>query len=176
MLVGGRNERFVDLAGDRLRRPVMLQSPLLPRSAIRLTPVAAIRPTVNRGATHAAQYNGAMVYTFDELAYLERDGFWTRADSRAMVVIDTSDGTPRDGLPISVIAGGVPTTITLTVGSWEVRFELAAGQKQEVTLPPSPDGVWALAIRSGAGFRPSEREPGSTDVRMLAAWVAIASQ
>jgi hypothetical protein len=171
----GRNDRAVQLT-DRWRLPVMLRSPLLLPAANRLTPVAAIRPAVNRSATHAADYNGVIVYTFDELAYLEAGGFWTRANDRAMVVLDTQAGKPRDGLPISVTAGGVPTIATLTVGSWEERFELAAGQKQEVTLPPSADGVWALSIRSGAGFRPSEREPGSTDVRMLAAWVAVASQ
>lgn len=174
MLVG-RNDRFVNLAGDRLRLPVMLQSPTLMHTAMRLTPVASVRPAVNRSATHAARYEGGTVYTFDELAYLEPNGFWTRAHGRAMVVIDRGDGAPHSGLPMAVTAGAVPTTVALTVGGWEERFELAAGQKQDVTLPPAPDGVWALSIRSGNGFRPSEREPGNRDVRELAAWVVLSS-
>jgi len=131
---------------------------------------------LRRNATHAADYGVARVYTFDERAYLEAGGFWTRANGRAVVVIDSGQGASQSSLLLSVVAGAVPTTVTLTVGSWEERFDLAAGQKQDVTLPPSPDGVWTLAIRSGAGFRPSEREQGSRDVRELAAWVVLSSQ
>ena len=175
MLVGGRNDRLLDLSGDRVRLPVMLQSPVLMPPVIGLTPVAVVKPAVRGSATHATRYDSAIVYTFDELAYLEPGGFWTRANSRAMLVIDTYEGKPRPGMPISITAGAVPTTVTLTVGTWEERLQLEAGQRQDVTLPPSPDGVWALQIRSGAGFRPSEREPGSRDVRELAAWVVLSS-
>lgn len=174
MLVG-RNDRFLELSGDRFRVPVMLQSPTMMRTAVRLTPVATVRPAVNRSATHAAQYGEATVYTFDELAYLEAGGFWIRADSRVTIVIDTGSGKAHPGAPLSVTAGAVPTSMTLTAGSWQERFDLEAGQRQAVTLPPAPDGVWALTIRSGAGFRPSEREPGNRDVRELAAWVVLSS-
>jgi len=51
---------------------------------------------------------------------------------------------------------------------------LAAGQQQEVQLPPLNGArAWALTIRSGAGFRPSEVDSSSDDVRRLAAWVAL---
>jgi hypothetical protein len=167
----GRNDQPIAFAGDRLRLPVMLQSPTLLARGLTLTPIAVTRPVVNRNATHAAQYADRRVYAFDERAYLERDGFWMRANGTTDVVIETGDGS--GGLPISITAGAVPTTIELSVGSWERSFSLTAGERQEVVLPPAPSGVWPLRLRAGAGFRPSERDPGNRDVRLLSAWVAL---
>ncbi len=110
---------------------------------------------------------------FDESVYLERDGFWTRAHGTADVVIDSDDAIRQSGMPISVTSGAVDTTIELSIGRWRESIALSAGQRQEVMLPPAEAGTWPLRIRSGAGFRPSERDPGSRDVRMLAAWIAI---
>jgi len=172
---GGRNDQPILWSGDRLRLPVMLQAPTIFTGVQSLTPVAAVVPAVNRNATHAAQYGRAHVYTFDERIYLERDGFWTRANGSALVVIDVDDSAKLSSLPISITPGAVATTVTLSMGNWQQSYSLAAGQKQDVILPPAENGSWPLRIRSGAGFRPSEREPGSTDVRMLAAWVAITS-
>jgi hypothetical protein len=76
-------------------------------------------------------------------------------------------------LPIAITAGAVPTTVTVSIGAWEESFALKAGQRQDVVLPPADGGSWPLRIRSGDGFRPSAREPGSQDVRELAAWIAI---
>lgn len=139
----------------------------------------ALRPTgiapsgLRQPATRAARFGHGRAFFFDDWAYPEKDGFWTRADGRAMVVIDTDEGTRRSGMPISITAGAVPTRVTLSVGNWQETFALAAGQQQDVALPAAPDGVWALSIQSGPGFRPSERDPASRDVRSLAAWIAI---
>ena len=168
-------------SGFRLRLPVALQS-LNVRPAsdsveqarwLELTPVAVGTAATRRNAVRANRYGRSRAFFFDDWAYPERDGFWTRANGSATVVIDTDSATRQSGLPIAVTAGAVPTTIRLSIGDWAESFDLAAGQKQEVMLPPAVFGTWALAIRSGAGFRPSEREPGNRDVRMLAAWIAI---
>lgn len=165
----------------RLRLPVsLLNLNLMTREDVgagstwvTLRPIAVTTPASRRYAVRATRYGHARAFFFDDQAYLERDGFWTRANGRAAVVIDTDEGTRMSGLPISVTAGAVPTTVSLSAGSWEESLNLAAGQKQDVSLPPSPDGIWSLSIRSGAGFRPSEREPGNRDVRSLAVWIAI---
>jgi hypothetical protein len=138
-----------------------------------LVPVGMRRPATTRNAVRATRYGHARVFFFDDRAYPEQDGFWTRGGGLATVVIDSADPTRLQGLPISITGGAVPTSISLTVGRWEETFDLAAGQKQDVTLPPASDGAWVVSIRSGPGFRPSEREPGSSDVRSLAAWIAI---
>jgi hypothetical protein len=187
----GRNDApFVSASLDELRKPGMpfrLRLPVKLRTlnfrieagaadadtAFTLKPVAVAAPVSRRGATHAARYDHARVFFFDEWAYAERDGFWTRANGSVTVVIDTDDGTRLGGLPISITAGAVPTTLRLSVGSLDQSFSLAAGQKQDVMLPPSEGGSWSLRIRSGAGFRPSERDPASRDVRELAAWIAV---
>ena len=170
-LAVGRSESF-RLAGDRLRLPVMLQSAILITGAQKLTPVAAVKPAFNQNATHAAAFGTTRVFAFDERAYLERDGFWTRAHDTATVVFDDASHA-ASGLPLTVTAGAVPTTLQLSSGTLDQTLSLDAGQKRSLTLPPSAGGVWALTIRSGDGFRPSEREPGSIDVRELAAWIAI---
>jgi hypothetical protein len=136
--------------------------------------VAPILPAVYRNATHAAQYGDIRVFTFDERAYLERDGFWTRANALTVVVLQRPGEFPRSsGLSIAVTAGAVATTVHLAAGNWAQTLSLAPGVRQPVELPPATGNSWVLRIRSGAGFRPSEREPGSIDVRKLAAWITI---
>ena len=170
-----------DRAGFRLRLPVRLQtlnfgsSGEVPADAnwLRITPVSQRRPSVGRNATRAMRYGHARAFFFDDWAYPERDGIWTRANGAATIVIDTDAGAKLSGLPISITAGAVATTVRLSSGEWEESLALAAGQKQELTLPPAGSGIWTLSIRSGDGFRPSEREPGNRDVRSLAAWIAI---
>jgi hypothetical protein len=165
----------------RLRLPVTAQSMnfttrgVVPEEGpfLIVTPVATRRPVTGRNAVRANRYGYARAFFFDDWAYPEKDGFWTRANGFATVVIDTDEGTRQSGLPISITAGAVATTIQLSIGNWEESFSLAAGQKQEVVLPPADSGAWTLQIRSGDGYRPSEREPGNRDVRSLAAWIAI---
>ena len=139
-----------------------------------LRPKAIVRPPLPRNAVRAARYGRARAFFFDEWAYLERDGFWTRAHGTADVVIDSDDaGARQSGLPISITAGFVDTVLELSMPGWRQSLTLAAEQKQEVVLPAAASGTWVLRIRSGAGFRPSERDPGSRDVRLLAAWIQV---
>ena len=175
------DDLYEDRSGFRLRLPVTAQTMNFTTAGsgpedgpvLVVTPVATRRPVTGGHAIRANRYGHARAFFFDEWAYPEKDGFWTRADGSATVVIDTDQGTRQSGLPISITAGAVPTTIRVAVGNWEESFALAAGQKQDVVLPAADSGAWALRIRSGAGFRPSERDPGSRDVRSLAAWIAI---
>ena len=187
----GRNDppieapRAEDLHDDRssfrLRLPVAAQTLNFQKSGefpqdgpmLVVTPIATRSPVWTGNAVRANRYGHARVFFFDDWAYPERDGFWTRANGTATVVIDTDEGTRLSGLPITIVAGAEPTTIRLSIGKWQESFSLAAGQKQDVVLPPAESGAWPLGIRSGPGFRPSERDPGSGDVRSLAAWIAI---
>jgi hypothetical protein len=170
-----------DRAGFRLRLPVRLQTLNFGSSGeaeadanwLRITPVSRWSPSVGRNATRAMRYGHARAFFFDDWAYPERDGIWTRANGTATIVIDTDADAKQAGLPISITAGAVATSVRLSSGEWEESLALAAGQKQELTLPPAGNGSWTLSIRSGDGFRPSDREPGNRDVRSLSAWIAI---
>ena len=170
----GRNDSPIespnaeDLHGDRssfrLRLPVAVQTlnfvtqgdvpedePMLI-----LTPIASRSPAYTRNAVRANRYGHARAFFFDDWAYPERDGFWTRANGSATVVIDTDEGTRLSGLPITVVAGAVPTTIRLSIGPWEESISLEAGQKQDVVLPPAESGAWPLRHSLGSGL-PSVR-------------------
>ncbi len=127
-----------------------------------------------RRAVRAARYGRARVFFFDEQAYLEPAGFWTRAEGTAAVVIDADKAARAEGLQLTLRAGAVPTTIELTVGEWARSVALSAGQSENLTLPAlnGPD-AWSVTLRSGAGFRPSALDPSSDDVRHLAVWVEI---
>ena len=182
----GRNDGALDSPmldpAVKLPLPVSLQTlnfsivdGMVPEDApaIWIAPLSVRAPAASRFAIHAARYGHARAFFFDEQAYPEKDGFWTRANGAAEVVIDTDRDTRLAGLPITVTAGAADTDIAISVGSWTESFPLAAGQKHELMLPPADQRTWRVVIRSGPGFRPSERDPGNRDVRSLAAWIAI---
>jgi len=186
-LLAGRNDApFESLTFDGLRN-VHLHLPVTVRTlslrvdrgaaigdtSLMLRPTGLLEPPTHRAAIHAARFGEARAFFFDEWAYPERDGFWTRANGSALVVIDSTSPAAMAGLPIAVTAGAVPTTVSLSVGNWAESLTLTAGQQQDVLLPPRPSGTWPLQIRSGPGFRPSERDPANRDVRALAAWLTV---
>jgi hypothetical protein len=136
-----------------------------------------VAPPVNadgRYAVRAARYGRARVFFFDERAYPEPKGFWSRGEGRATVVIDADDAARQSGLPLAFTGGAAATTIGISVGEWSQSYSLTPGQRREITLPPLTGArAWVVDIHSGPGFRPFEREPGNTDVRLLAAWFEI---
>ena len=189
MFVGRNDAPIVERSIDDLRHaqsPFTLRLPVMARTlnlrfdtapgesaGLELRPTGGVTSASRQPATRAARFGQARAFFFDEWAYPERDGFWTRADGDVTVVIDSENPSHQAGLPMSVTAGQEPTSVRIAVGSWAASLSLAAGEKRDVVLPPPDAGSWTLRIRSGAGFRPSEREPGNRDVRKLAAWIAI---
>jgi len=145
-------------------------------TGMRIRP-AQVAPPANadrRYARRAARYGRARVFFFDERAYLEPRGFWTRSEGRATVVIDADEEARKAGLPIAFTAGAAATTIGISVGDWSQSYSMTPGERRTVTLPPlGAEPAWVVNIHSGPGFRPFEREPGSVDVRSLAAWFEI---
>lgn len=129
-------------------------------------------------ARRGARYGDVRVFFLDDNAYMEPSGFWTLAGSATTVVVDHGrPGTtaPASALVLSIRAGGVPTTATLSIGAWTQAVSLGAGETRAVTLPPLDGGAaaWHLRIDSGTGFRPGEHEPGSRDFRNLGVWVSV---
>ena len=122
----------------------------------------------------ANRYGHARAFFFDDWAYPEPDGFWTRAERIGHGGDRHRRGDAPPGLPITITAGAVPTTIRLSIGTWEESLSLAAGQKQDVMLPPVR--IRGLAAATFARVRASARRSAtasSRDVRLLAAWIAI---
>jgi hypothetical protein len=141
---------------------------------LRIKPIAITDwPSGGGLAVRAARYGSARVFFFDEQAYLEPRGFWTRAQGEAMVAIDADPTSHRTGRPIAFTAGAAATTIGLSAGVSSQSYSLSPGERQVFMLPPFPEERWLLFIHSGPGFRPFQTEPGNTDVRALAAWFEI---
>ena len=145
-------------------------------AGMRIRPVR-VGPPINpdgRYAVRASRYGRARVFFFDERAYPEPKGFWTRGEGRATVVIDADAAARQAGLPLTFTGGAAATTIGISVGEWSQSYSLTPGQRREITLPPLTGApAWVVDIHSGPGFRPFEREPGNSDVRLLAAWFEI---
>lgn len=176
--------RPAGLTGLRLRLPVAVASATIHGDVDARATVAdlhlrasGVRRAVNpdgRPAVRATRYGRARVFFFDEQAFLEPNGFWTRAEGTASLVIDVDQPARAERLQLSLRAGAVPTTIALVVGEWTRNISLSAGQQEIVTLPlANASDAWAVTLRSGAGFRPSAVDPASDDVRHLAVWVEI---
>ncbi len=186
-VVVGRNDPRLESAAEStltLRLPVALSSLSVRadstaadgQTAMRIRPAQVGAPVNPDGrlATRAARYGRARVFVFDERAYLEPTGFWTRAEGRATIVIDADADARAAGLPIAVTAGAAATTIGISVGEWAQSYSLTPGERRTLTLPPLGDApAWVVDLHSGPGFRPFEREPGNPDVRLLAAWFEI---
>lgn len=176
------DERPEGMLGLALRLPVDVSSATIRGDStakalltnVRLRPVRVRAPanTDRRRAIRATRYGRTRVFFFDEQAFLEPTGFWTRADGTALLVIDTDAGAPE--VRLRVRAGAAATAVDFGVGAWTSHLSLAPGQQEWVTLPPA-NGANAvqLMVRSGPGFRPSAVDPTSDDVRELAVWIEI---
>ena len=134
-----------DRSAFRLRLPVAVQSLnfLKPGEVpedgpmLIVTPIASDAPSTRRNAVRATRYGHARAFFFDDWAYPETRRF---LDARERIGHGGDRHRRRDatsGLPITITAGAVPTTIRLSIGKWEESFSLAAGQKQDVVLPPA---------------------------------------
>lgn len=122
---------------------------------------------------------GFQIYYLDDNTYLrEADGisFWTRGESRAEILIKTDK--PYGTMQLTLTAGPVPTTATVSVGGRSSTVALAAGQSSRLRLSLGPGFpykkdrltpayAWVMNLESDSGFVPAVVEPGSPDVRYL---------
>lgn len=191
-VVIGRNDTPIDqwrmdehasgVTGVSLRLPVAVAAltlrgdgtdrATLPDLRLRALSVRSPANGDGRPALRATRYGRARVFFFDEQAYLEPAGFWTRAGGAATVVIDLDESARTQGARLFLRAGAVATTIDVSVGAWRHSWSLQAGQEELIALPPA-DAAVALTLRSGAGFRPFAIDSASDDLRELAVWVEI---
>ena len=75
---------------------------------------------------------------------------------------------------ISGFRRGAGDTVVVNTNSRDYyEFRTQAYCADRLDWPAKPGGDWPLRISSGAGFRPSERDAGNSDVRALAAWIAV---
>ena len=119
-------------------------------------------------AVRGVRYGRTNAFFMDDSSFVEANGFWTRGEETTTVVFTPPDFT-RDWT-LLLQAGPVPTVVDVSTDdaiTWE-RLEFSAGQQRPVT-PPARDGRMerVLKIRTGAWFRPSDRNPQDKDTRRL---------
>jgi hypothetical protein len=133
----------------------------------------------SRLARRAARYGALRVFFFDDNAFMEPPGFWTRGRAETDVFVDTATMTPGEIAGPAVLllrAGPVPTSAELAVGEWRARVELEPGQTQRVALPDGWPAGWPVHVSTATGFRPADHDPTTKDVRNLGVWVEAASR
>jgi hypothetical protein len=118
-------------------------------------------------ALRAVRYGRTNAFFLDDSSYVEPNGFWTRGEETTTVVFAPPDaGDWR----LLLQAGAVPTAVDVSTGdanAWE-RLEFSPGQQRPVTPPARDGGIErVVTIRTGAWFRPSDRNPQDKDMRRL---------
>jgi hypothetical protein len=142
-------------------------------SGVSLQPWAMedVRTPVASGiAGRAARYGTASVYFLSPGAFPEPKGFWLEGGKQTSVVVSNY------GAPLRVFLRNAPVENTIAVEVDGDRREAGLHPGEETTLVIARKRATAdvvVRFQTAAGFRPSEREVGSTDVRYLGCWVEI---
>lgn len=183
--------RLADIAGGALtvHYPVSIRALVVrgddeARAAIgrvALEPVA-LTPATRRAAPgtalRAAAYPGGAAYFMDEGAFAEPDAFWVRGGGAARVVLEPPAGgdgrAGRSAITLFVRNAPVENRLIVEAGRWREDVTLQPGEERTLSIPMGPgQSAVAVRLRTAAGFRPSEVEPGSLDDRFLGVWVTL---
>jgi hypothetical protein len=128
------------------------------------TAIAGMSGTAHR----AAHYQAADAFFLDENAYPEPTGFWVAGGRIARVIV----GNSAQEFELVVRNAPVDNKVTIDVDDESNELSLGPGEERMVTLPKARRGPYrVLRIMSKNGFRPSEADPGNTDLRYLGCWV-----
>jgi hypothetical protein len=144
-------------------------------AAIRVSPTRVVdaghRP-ITPVVLAARRYDGTAVLFHDEQTYPENGGFWTIGRRRTELTIVPPQGDDRP-VSLTIHSGPHPSHILLEAHGWRREIDLEASTPVDVLLPPPARGIIELAITSAEGFVPATADAGSTDTRLLGAWVAV---
>jgi len=162
--------------GFELEIPIEVESLRITGSATSRRPVRSIhlqrvesRPTLGGLAEDRAgssgRYGDVLLFSVAGGSYFEPGGVWTNGTREAELVIAGAPGRVKAALWIG--AGAVETTMAVSAGSYADRSTLQAGERRLIELPMRPGKPLILRIQAGAGFRPSQTDPGSADKRLL---------
>jgi hypothetical protein len=159
-----------EFVGFRAGRPV---EPAI--AELRVTPLRVVdvrRRFRTARVLSAASFRPATIFFHDSNAYAERDGFWVKGRATASFTVKKTNDT-EPGVPLGIHSGPRPNVVTVSTPTWSQKLELVPGVTQRVVVPTADRVVFVpVTISAAEGFVPAEVE-GSTDERLLGAWVAF---
>jgi hypothetical protein len=124
-------------------------------------------------ARRVEQYGPAQVSFFagyDGSVFLEDPGFWVRGGRGVQLAVAPEDGDRP--LTMFVRNAAVSNVVQLEMNGEAHTLQLQPREELTLPVPIDTNRPGALiTIQTASGFRPSEVEPGSTDSRLLGAWV-----
>jgi hypothetical protein len=125
------------------------------------------RPTRDY-ARRATRYGRVRAFFLDDNAFMEQPGFWTRGEAATTVIVDT----PEPGhLNVRLRNGAAANEIDFAADGWKTIVSLGPGETRDLDLPASRATARVLKLRTASGFRPSELDASSADMRRLGVWV-----
>ncbi|HET6317404.1 MAG TPA: hypothetical protein VFG86_13165, partial [Chloroflexota bacterium] len=152
-----------------------------------LIPDAALRRTVSEldlelqpSASHAGCDNRAeravvspagILFVTGGDVHAEYGGAWIIARATGEFVVQTAS----DPIRLLLKNAGAANTIAVSSGNWHDAWSLAANESREIAVPRprGPSSTPAVTIRPSAGFRPTDADPTSHEVRELGVWVEL---
>ena len=144
----------LSIRSDDTRSPQSMQvvlEPLMMRSR---------HERVDGVALSAARYEAVAAFFFDDRAYVEPAGLWTRAHAVTDLLVTAGD---RREVDAGIQAGPVATAVQLRSDDWSTRVELSPGERRVVAIPAGR----IVSIATAGGFRPIDHDPGVRDERPL---------
>jgi hypothetical protein len=129
-------------------------------------------PQTRDAARRAVRYEGGIAFFLDDRSFPEPSGFWVGGRRETRVVLLPDAG--RAVVSMVLRNSGADNIVTLDAGGREEDIALTPGEERRVELPLERNRGSALVrIRSSAGVRPSEHDPGSRDSRLLGVYVMM---
>jgi hypothetical protein len=114
---------------------------------------------------------GAYLFFKNDAVYPEPASFWTRGQEEAEVLVMTPNASH---LRVVFMCGPKGGPVRLRVGSLNLDRELAPDAADMARVPLAPGQTLVpVTIKAPSGVRPADRDPGSTDTRLLGCRVEI---
>jgi hypothetical protein len=123
-------------------------------------------------ARDAVRYGPMVVFTLDDLVWLEPKGFWVMGERQPEVVVTIDQ--PVDSFDLDIRNGPGANRVRVWSGAWSTERELTQDELWRVRVPV-PDRARALAIGFDVqrSFVPARMDPTSVDHRSLGCWVEV---
>src|SRR5262245_1417084 len=122
-------------------------------------------------ARRAGRYGPAIVFLVDGVAYMEKAGAWVSGRDEARFVI-----VPDAGSMVRLLLRNFAADNVVTIDSAGGQQEYAMKPREERTVEVPVDsrtGAAIVRVKSAAGARLSDLEPGNLDFRLLGCWIQV---